>query len=70
MLDDTLKCAFCFDLCVRPVTVRATSSRPSVALSSGWACPYLCQISSDKLAKQTSQSVASMCGHSRYLRSC
>ena len=21
-LDDTLKCAFCFDLCVRPVTVR------------------------------------------------
>ena len=22
ILDDTLKCAFCFELCVRPVTVR------------------------------------------------
>jgi hypothetical protein len=25
-LDDTLKCAFCFDLCVRPVTVRTCSA--------------------------------------------
>ena len=33
--DDTLKCAICFDLCVRPVTVRRPGAAPSLPAPRG-----------------------------------